>query len=177
MTTADEPKKTPETFDQRLHRELRAQFHSRYIHWRVGSTSHRTKKVQLLAYLDARAVQMRLDDVCGPTGWKVGYEPAPKGGVMATLSIRDEQGRWVSKQDVADNTDFEGIKGGASGAFKRAAVVWGIGRYLYALDAPWVPVQERGDIRVWHKDKSGDVLEGYCTPPALPKWALPEEQR
>ncbi len=32
------------------------------------------------------------------------------------------------------------VNGGCSDAFKRAAVWWGLGRYLYDIDAPWVRV-------------------------------------
>ena len=38
---------------------------------------------------------------------------------------------WITKADGAGDTDIEGEKGGISDALKRAAVVWGIGRYLY----------------------------------------------
>ena len=45
---------------------------------------------------------------------------------------------WVTKTDGADDTTIEGAKGGISDALKRAAVQFGIGRYLYhpsAFDA------------------------------------------
>jgi hypothetical protein len=38
---------------------------------------------------------------------------------------------WISRCDGADDTNIEGAKGGLSDAFKRAAVKFGIGRYLY----------------------------------------------
>ena len=38
---------------------------------------------------------------------------------------------WISKSDGADDSNIEGAKGGLSDAFKRAAVKFGIGRYLY----------------------------------------------
>lgn len=42
--------------------------------------------------------------------------------------------------DGAENTDIEPVKGGLSDAYKRAAVKWGIGRYLYDMEAAWVDV-------------------------------------
>jgi hypothetical protein len=39
---------------------------------------------------------------------------------------------------------MEAEKGAISDAFKRAAVMWGIGRYLYDLDSPWVQIEPRG---------------------------------
>jgi hypothetical protein len=48
---------------------------------------------------------------------------------------------WVRKSDGAGETQVEGEKGAISDALKRAAVKWGIGRYLYDLDSPWVPCE------------------------------------
>jgi hypothetical protein len=58
-----------------------------------------------------------------------------------------ERGEWVQKWDAAENTDIEPVKGGISDSFKRAAVLWGIGRYLYGLAAMWVEIEQRG--RSW----------------------------
>ena len=38
---------------------------------------------------------------------------------------------WVWKWNMGTESDFEAEKGEASDAFKRAAVLWGIGRFLY----------------------------------------------
>ena len=81
-------------------------------------------------YIDARSVQNRLDDVCGPENWQVEFRPI-EGGFMAGIGIWFEDRGWVWKWDVADDTQIEATKGGASSAFKRAAVQWGIGRHLY----------------------------------------------
>lgn len=69
----------------------------------------------------------------------------------------------------AENTDIEGVKGGLSGAMKRAAVQWGIGRYLYALEEGFAQVSERGKLR--GKTKQGTDFK--WDPPQLPAWALP----
>jgi len=45
---------------------------------------------------------------------------------------------WVTKSDGADDSSIESAKGGISDSLKRAAVQYGIGRYLYhpsAFDA------------------------------------------
>ncbi|WP_263317101.1 Rad52/Rad22 family DNA repair protein, partial [Enterobacter hormaechei] len=55
------------------------------------------------------------------------------GGVECGISIKVE-GEWITKWDAAENTQVEAVKGGRSGAMKRAAVQWGIGRYLYNLE-------------------------------------------
>ena len=51
-------------------------------------------------------------------------------GFNMGISIR-VNGEWMERWDGADVTDFEPYKGGISSAWKRAAVPWGIGRYLY----------------------------------------------
>ena len=43
---------------------------------------------------------------------------------------------------------MEAIKGGLSNAMRRAAVQWGIGRYLYDLPQQWVPVDDYKQFKV-----------------------------
>ena len=107
------------------------------IHWRVGQTKEpysdgQPPRATLLAYLTSRDVQDRLDNVFGKANWRDEYQQGPDGGVKCTIFVR-VGGEWVGKEDGAENTNIEAIKGGYSGALKRAAVKWGIGRYLYAL--------------------------------------------
>lgn len=103
------------------------------IHWRVGQKSQDGNKGMVLAYLDARDVMGRLDEVCGVDGWSDAYEETPSGRVLCIIKIGD-----TCKSDGAGDTSFEGAKGAISDAFKRAAVKWGIGRYLYECKAPWI---------------------------------------
>jgi len=117
--------------------ELSAPFPPSRIHWRVGRTNDNKSKGMVLAYLDARDVMGRLDEVCGPGGWTDEYEETRSGRVICTLGVQVD-GRWVHKSDGAGDTSFEGAKGAISDAFKRAAVKWGIGRYLYECKAPWI---------------------------------------
>lgn len=120
------------------------------VHWRAQSLTRNGDKAMALAYLDARDVMDRLDLVCGVGGWCEEISETPRGRVICRLGIKigDE---WVYKSDGAGDTAVEGDKGGISDAFKRAAVHWGIGRYLYRLDAPWVPCEtyERNGKTVW----------------------------
>lgn len=117
---------------------LAAEFPKEAIHWRAQKLSKKGDKAMALAYLDARDVMDRLDAVCGPANWQSQYTETAKGRVLCSLGIRfgDE---WVWKTDGAGNTAVEAEKGGISDALKRAAVSWGIGRYLYRIEAPWVP--------------------------------------
>lgn len=158
---------------------LAAPFDARDIDWRAQSTG-KTREgkpwVKVLAYIDNRAIMERLDEVCGPENWRNEYKPAPDGGILCGISIRivraEHDSEWVTKWDGAENTDIEGVKGGLSGAMKRAGCQWGIGRYLYNLDEGWGVVSEGAKNYVGAKpDKHGDAFK--WNPPPLPVWALP----
>lgn len=155
---------------------LQEPFPAKDIEWRVaqcGQTSQGKIWVKVLAYVTARAIQDRLDSVVGPLSWRVSFQHLPA-GVIATIAIRETfiNGEWIEKQDGAEQTDIEAFKGGMSGALKRAAVQWGIGRYLYNLEEGWGIVCEQNDQEAQYgKTKEGKVF--YWKPPALPPWALP----
>lgn len=121
---------------------LSAPFPPDKISWRVGSTNKDKTKGMALAYIDARDVMDRLDEACGPAGWQCSY-PHANGKTVCSIGIKigDE---WVWKANGAGDTDIEAEKGALSDAFKRAAVCWGIGRYLYDLDSPWVAIEPMG---------------------------------
>lgn len=122
---------------------LAAPFPPDAISWRVGSTNSDKTKGLALAYIDARDVMDRLDAVCGVTGWQNEFIETPKGRIMCRIGIRTADG-WVWKGDGAGETDVESEKGAISDALKRAAVHWGVGRYLYSLPATWVQIEQRG---------------------------------
>lgn len=130
-----------------LHR-LAAPFPAADVEWKPGATTRDKSKGLAMAYLTSRAVQQRFDEVCGPADWRNEFVPGPDGGVLCGLSIRidreDGASEWVTKWDGADNSQVEAVKGGLSGAMKRAAVQWGVGRYLYELPATWVRLDDRG---------------------------------
>lgn len=110
------------------------------ISWRPGQTTKDKSKAKALAYLDARDVMRRLDDVVGAANWQDRYEfHGPR--TVCYLSIRVD-GEWITKADGAGDSDVEAEKGAISDALKRAAVKWGVGRYLYDIDSPWVKITE-----------------------------------
>jgi len=110
------------------------------VEWKPANFASKSANMLVLPYVTARGVQDRLDSVCGPENWKVSYDHL-EGGVVARLSIRIERGEnevyWVEKCDGAEGSTIESFKGAMSGAIKRAAVVWGVGRYLYSLGDTW----------------------------------------
>lgn len=138
--------------------KLSAPFPVDAIHWRAQSITQDKSKALALAYLDARDVMNRLDDVVGPAGWTDTYEETPSGRLICRLSVLTPDGVWVMKSDGAGDTDVEGQKGAISDAFKRAAVKWGIGRYLYDLGNVWAAceVGQNGKWRAWKPEASKD---------------------
>ena len=144
--------------------------------WRVqqsGFSKQGKPWAMVLAYMDNRAVQERFDEVFGIAGWKNEFKTAPDGGTLCGISVKfgDE---WVTKWDGAENTQVEAVKGGLSGSMKRAAVQWGVGRYLYDLPTSFAQTSlEKTDG--WNKvfdKKAGknfwwNTEEEVPTPPKL----------
>lgn len=148
--------------------QLAAPLPTDQIYWRVGAKTQDKKRGLALAYMDARGVMNRLDEVFGIDGWEDAYVETPTNRIICTLSVTfgsDVAGHslWVHKSDGAGMTDVEGEKGAISDALKRTAVKLGIGRYLYNLPAVWVPIEPWG--------KSHRIVPGE--EPELPEWARP----
>lgn len=122
-------------------------------------------RAMALAYVDARVIQDRLDDVLGVSGWQDSYKCLPDGSVVCRLRLR-LGGEWITKMDVGGPSEQpdggDRLKAAFSDALKRAAVKFGVGRYLYRLPAQWLDydTQRRQFQRM----------------PTLPSWALPEKQ-
>lgn len=145
--------------------QLSAPFTSEQISWRVGSTNQKRRKDgeplrgQPLAYIDARDVMDRLDAVVGPANWQCEYVDVGNNATCCRIGISIDGLGWVWKSDGAGQTDMEGDKGQFSDAFKRAAVRWGIGRYLYDLKAEWIELDDRQGIPKAALGKLGDLHE------------------
>lgn len=122
------------------------------------------------AYIDARAAQDRLDNVMGGDNWKCRYEFEGK-RTMCYLALRFN-GEWIEKADGAGDTAVEAEKGAISDSFKRAAVVWGVGRYLYSIDAVWVPCELSNGKFKKFKENPWGYVKG--SPPELRKEEIPE---
>lgn len=158
-------------------KELKKPFDPKDVEWRIQKKSKDGTKGMAMAYIDARAIANRLDEVTDRNlidGWSVDYRPIDMGTVKRQRRGFDTEepikgficaitlysgGEKYTREDGANLTDFEAFKGGLSGAFKRAASAWGIGRYLYDLPVTWAPI-----------DNWGNVIRK----PNLPLWALPE---
>lgn len=116
-----------------------------------------------MPYIDARLVQDRLDEVVGVENWCDRYTILNDGSVVCTLAVLIGD-RWVKKSDVGSPSEQpdggDRLKAAFSDALKRAAVKFGIGRYLYRLPAQWVDYDS--------------TKKQIVQPPQLPPWALPK---
>lgn len=146
---------------QELFDALCAPFPVEMIEWRVGSTNKEKQTCLPLCYVDARAVMDRLDTMCGPDGWQCNYSPGVGGSIICNIGIETPRG-WLWKADGAGATDIEGEKGALSDAFKRAAVRWGVGRYLYDLKSPWVPLENGKYISAETRKKLDGLHEDFA---------------
>lgn len=122
---------------------LSAPFHSSQISWRVGSITLDKTRGMALGFLDARDVMRRLDGICGPGNWQNKYSWSDGKTVVCDIGIRIKT-EWIWKSNGAGDTDVEAEKGKLSDAFKRAAVLWGVGQYLYSLPNTWVQLEPAG---------------------------------
>lgn len=114
--------------------------------WRVQSKT-KTGKLMCSAYVDARDVMNRLDEVCV---WEVSYAHVAD-TIMATIRIHTETETFERAdfgQRIETNTEDQmydqAIKSASSDAFKRAAVAWGVGRFLYDMDMVWIDGDQNG---------------------------------
>jgi hypothetical protein len=115
-------------------------------------------------YLDSRAIQKRLDDAVGAMNWTNEFMLWQDKSQICGIGLYDaERGAWVMKYDGAENTDIEPVKGGLSDSFKRAAVLWGIGRYLYDMESIWVEIEPSGkSVCLKLADKNGKEISVYA---------------
>lgn len=138
-------------------------FDQREVKWKPQSV--KGNRALAICYIDARLVMDRLDEVVGLGGWKSEYTQVGPNSVECRLSVRLD-GEWVVKADVGSISEQpdEGdrMKAAYSDALKRAAVQWGIGRYLYRLGHQWLDYDP-------HKKQ-------FTQAPKLPPWAVPQKQ-
>ena len=131
---------------QAISAALRQPFNPADVDFRPQGKPSGNGKVQAVCYIDARTVADRLDDVVGPGAWEFTYEPL----VTANGQVQIAKGRLsihgVVKEDVGEASNFDPSKGCVSDALKRAAVLWGIGRYLYGIGGEWVTPDQYGRI-------------------------------
>jgi len=127
----------------------------------------RSQAGRSLPYITSRTIMNRLDDVLGPSNWWDEYQPLEH-SVICRLTVRLPDGTVLTKCDaggyagMADPGDDD--KSGFADAFKRAAVKFGVGRYLYR---DGVPKFARPDRQARHEPAPGpSVSSPVATRPA-----------
>lgn len=120
-------------------KELAKPFPANKISIKVQTKPNDNGNALCVAYIDARDVMERLDAVVGGD-WSDDYRAAPSGGLECALTVMG-----VTRRDVGDDkNDNETEKAGYSDAFKRAAVKFGIGRFLYDMPKMYGKVKQIG---------------------------------
>lgn len=123
-----------------------------------------------LHYITARTAMNRLDSVLGPENWWDEYLPSDH-SVLCKLTIRLPDGTLLTKADaggyagMSDQGDDD--KSGYSDAFKRAAVKFGVARYLYRDGVPEF-VRERVPAQEVASGEPQPTISSASPPPAEP---------
>lgn len=90
-----------------------------------------------LLYKDARCDMRILDELFTPFGWQREHKEL-KGTIYCGVSVKNDNGEWVTKWDAGSESNVEKEKGEASDSFKRACFNWGIGVELYTAPFIWI---------------------------------------
>ena len=147
--------KVPLTIKQQLEKP----FSSDQIKWRAQRTGEKKERrknakgvyeymgtgqhwAMVLAYVDVRTVQDRLNQVLGLTGWQCKHEVFGH-KTICHLGIKINND-WIWRSDGAGDTKYEADKGALSDALKRAAVLFGVNRSCYDLPSIFVKCDEKG---------------------------------
>jgi hypothetical protein len=99
----------------------------------------RSQAGRQMPYVTARTIMNRLDEILGPENWWDDFVPLEH-SVICRMTIRLPDGTVLTKCDaggyagLADPGDDD--KSGFADAFKRTAVKFGVGRYLYRDGVP-----------------------------------------
>lgn len=123
--------------------------------WRVQSANQ--YGASCVAYIDARDVQDILDKVVGSENWQCKYEEY-KGNLFCSIGIEMAE-KTIWKSDCGTESNVEKQKGEASDAFKRAAVMWGVGRFLYNKKIIKLPTKEKNGKYIPYSEKSGSFIQ------------------
>jgi hypothetical protein len=125
----------------------------------------RGNRALALAYVDVRSIMDRLDAVVEVENWQDHYELVPDNSVICRLGVRLGK-RWITKTDVGSPSEQpdggDRLKAAFSDALKRAAVKFGIGRYLYRLPQQWADYDS--------------TRKQFASTPRLPAWATRSEE-
>jgi hypothetical protein len=149
---------------QALMAALAAPFDAALVKFKPASVSG--NRARAVPYIDAVVVQGRLDAVLGVAGWQDEFDVLPDGCVVCRLRIKVGED-WIARMDVGAPSkqpdEGDRRKAAFSGALKRAAVKFGVGRYLHRVTPQWLDYDP--------------TKRQFAKPPRLPAEALQEGTR
>jgi len=138
--------------------ELEVPFPVSQVLWRVTNTANHRTRGQVVPYADPRAYTDRLNGLVSPQGWTRTYETVTMnnitrtkgnaeivtGKILVTCKVTiDGLGthagtgeEWADEDNAMTSAEAQ--------AFKRACSCFGLGRYFYDFDAPWVDIDDKG---------------------------------
>lgn len=151
------------------------------IEWKPGVMMKDGSKCLAMAFGDYRDYQLRLDDVV-PGEWSVTFKPWSENKIICELIVcgvtRSSTGEYTPGERGAVS---EGPNAEAQ-AFKRACVMFGLGRDLYNCPSIWVPMDDKKKITPegkkqldthytrWYKQRMGENAKlSYAPPPPEPE--------
>jgi hypothetical protein len=165
--------------------------------WRVQSRNKDKTKAICSAYIDARDVMNTLDKYC-EHGWQsdvkelagfifygIGITIPTEHNEKGEVSWSEAQWRWDTGSRIEDNEKDnmyeQAGKSAASDALKRAAVQWGVGRFLYDLPTVTLPCDQYGNVvdergnRVWDLTEHINNRKGKTKPAEAKPVTAPAE--
>jgi hypothetical protein len=126
--------------------------------WKLQSYTKDKSKAMCVAYIDARIVIQRLNEVC-EYGWHREHF-ALGNDKYCRLGVIMPDGSVVWRSDVGDSdNETETSKTAASDSFKRAAVQFGLGLFLYDLDIVKLPTKQSGNYYDVVDDKGNKIWD------------------
>ena len=151
---------------------LEVPFDPSQIEWRVMNTTKNGQPMrgQVVPYADQRAYTDRLNALFTPAGWTRRYtihassnfERSQDKKIVAKVLVSCELAIFGLGSHSATGEEFaddpNALTAAEAQAFKRAAVCFGLGRYLYYFTGTWVDLDEH------KRPKSVPQLAGWATP-------------
>jgi hypothetical protein len=144
--------------NEELLAELEVPFPFDQVLWRVTNTANNRTRGQVVPYADPRAYTDRLNALVSPQGWTRNYETVTMNNITRTkrnaeivtgkilvtckvtidvLGTHSGSGEeWADEDNAMTSAEAQ--------AFKRACSCFGLGRYFYDFDPPWVDIDEKG---------------------------------
>lgn len=155
--------------------KLRAPFPASIIHVKIQSLNKARDKAMLVKYLQHTDVLNRLEEVDPAWHSKVTWRQEFLGErnspfcVSIALTIKG-----VTRENVGEGDD---PKSAYSDAIKRAAMLFGVGRYLYDEETQWVSYNEQQDkYRKWTVNDFRTNPKPVATPASTQTNQAPKSQ-